>query len=310
MSMNNDFYKILGVNENSSQDEIKNAYRNLSKIHHPDKGGDENKFKELSEAYQILGDEQKRKQYDNQRNNPFANMGGGFNPFEDFFGGNPFFQQRKKSVPDKVVNINVGVLESFLSTDKTINYTRSVECSTCNGSGGTKKTCDTCKGEGYFTMRTGTGLFSQIVRQVCNSCKGQGFIYTNKCTTCNGETTTPSMETINVKLPHGVDNGQFFKLQGKGDYYKGSYGDLILKVNIVEQNNFEKLNNDLIYNAYFTLEDLNKPDFIVPHPDGDLAIKFPKQFDTTKPLRVRSKGFKSNGIGDLFLKLNVRYTRD
>ena len=304
-------YEILGVSETATQDEIKKAYRKLALEHHPDKGGNEEKFKKVSVAYDTLGDEQKRRDYDNQKNNPFANMGGGgFNPFEDFFGGNPFFQQRKKSTPDKVVNINVGVIESYLSSDKTITYSRNVECSTCNGVGGTKKTCDNCKGEGFFTIRTGTGLFSQIIRQVCSNCKGQGFLYTNKCGTCNGETTTPSMETINIKLPHGVDNGQFFKLQGKGDYNKGTYGDLILKVNIIEQNNFEKINNDLVYNAYFTLEDLNKPDFIVQHPEGDIAIKFTKQFDTTKPLRVKSKGFKANGIGDLFLKLNVRYTRN
>ena len=114
--------------------------------HHPDKGGNEETFKKISVAYDTLGDEQKRRDYDNQKNNPFANMGGGgFNPFEDFFGGNPFFQQRKRSTPDKVININVGVVESYLSSDKTITYSRNVECSTCNGAGGTKKTCDTCK---------------------------------------------------------------------------------------------------------------------------------------------------------------------
>ena len=305
-------YEDLGVSESATQDEIKKAYRKLALEHHPDKGGDEERFKKISVAYDILSNENKRREYDNQRNNPFSNFGGngGFNPFEDFFGGNPFFQQRKKAAPDKVINIDVGVLDSYMSSDKTITYTRNIECGSCKGNGGTKKTCESCKGEGYFTTRTGTGLFTQLIRQVCGTCRGQGFTYVEKCGTCDGNTTIPTMETMNIKLPHGVDNGQFFKLQGKGDYSKNGYGDLILKVNIVTQNNFEKLNNDLIYNAYFTLEDLKKPDFIVPHPDGDLAIKFPKVFDTTNPLRVKNKGFKINNIGDLYLKLNVRYTRD
>ena len=132
-------YEILGVTENATQDEIKKSYRKLALEHHPDKGGNEEKFKKISVAYDTLGDEQKRRNYDNLKNNPFANAGGGFNPFEDFFGGNPFFQQRKRSTPDKVVNINVGVIESYLSSDKTITYSRNVECSTCNGAGGTKK---------------------------------------------------------------------------------------------------------------------------------------------------------------------------
>jgi len=304
-------YQILGVNENATQDEIKKSYRKLALEHHPDKGGSEEEFKKISTAYDVLGNEQKRKDYDNQKNNPFGNFGngGGFNPFEDFFGGNPFFQQRKRTAPDKIINLNVGVIDSYLSSDVRVNYTRNVECNTCNGKGGTKKTCDHCRGEGYFTIKNGTGLFVQVIRQICGSCKGDGFTYLNTCSTCNGQTSTPSMESINIKLPHGVDDGQFFKLQGKGDYVKGVYGDLVIKVVMSPQNNFEKLNNDLVYNIYFDLNDLTKNDFIVPHPDGNMSIKFPEEFDTSKPLRVKQKGFKLNGLGDLFIKMNVKFTR-
>lgn len=302
-----DYYQILGVNENTSQDELKKIYRKLAKENHPDKGGDENKFKEISEAYDVLSNPEKKSKYDYQIKNPHSNGG---NPFESFFGDNPFFQQRKKMAPDKVMNINIGVLESYSSTEKEISYVRQTECDTCNGKGGTRKSCVTCNGDGFITMKTGTGLFTQIFRQTCHQCGGHGFQYVDKCKTCDGKTTKSTNEKFSIKLPHGVDEGQFFKLQGKGDYHRGNYGDLVLKINLIPQNNFEKMNNDLVYNIFFSLDDLKNNDFIVPHPDGNLMIKFPKEFDTSKPLRVKSKGFKNNGIGDLFIKMNVKYSRD
>ena len=103
------YYEVLGVGETATQDEIKKAYRNLAKEHHPDKGGDEGKFKNISQAYDTLGDENKRRDYDNRKNNPFGDMFGGGTPFGDMFGGNPF-TQRKRSVPDKVIDIDVSVL--------------------------------------------------------------------------------------------------------------------------------------------------------------------------------------------------------
>ena len=156
-----DFYQILGVNENASQDEIKKAYRKLAVEHHPDKGGDENKFKKISEAYDTIGDENKRSQYNNQRRNPFANMGGGgFNPFEDMF--NQMHTQRRRSVPDKVIEVIIGALESFNGSDKTINYVRESKCGGCNGNGGERINCGACNGEGFIIQRIGTGLFVQI----------------------------------------------------------------------------------------------------------------------------------------------------
>ena len=111
---------------------------------------------------------------------------------------------------------------------------------------------------------------------------------------------------MKIKLPHGVDEGQFFKMQGKGDFSNGIYGNLIIKIKIVPENNFEKNMNDLIYNAYLNLDDLKKDTFEVSHPVGKMNIKLPNDFDTSKPLRVKSKGF--NG-GDLFIKLHVKFKR-
>ena len=301
-----DFYQILGVNENASQDEIKKAYRKLAVEHHPDKGGDENKFKKISEAYDTIGDENKRAQYNNQRRNPFANMGGGgFNPFEDMF--NQMHTQRKRAVPDKVIEVFIGALESFNGSDKTINYVRESKCGGCNGNGGERVNCGTCNGEGYILQRIGTGLFMQVMRQTCNSCGGNGFTYKTTCGTCHGKTTIKTNETVSVKLPHGVDDGQFLRLQDKGDYKDGMYGNLVLRIKVQEQDNFDKSGDDLIYNAYFNLNELSKDTLDISHPQGNLSIKLPKTFDTSKPLRVKSKGYHNRG--DLFIKLFVKFER-
>ena len=304
------FYETLGVNETATQEEIKKSYRKLAVEHHPDKGGDENKFKEISEAFDTIGDNDKRQQYDNQRSNPFG--GGGFNPFGG--SGNPFedmfnnmHSQRQPSVPDKVIEVVVGVLESYNASDKTITYQRKHKCGDCNGNGGDRVNCNVCRGEGFTIQRIGTGMFIQMVRQVCYSCNGKGFSYSRVCGSCNGETTKSSTENLSIKLPHGVDDGQFLRLQGKGDFHNGIYGNLVLRIKVSPENNFEKLGNDLVYNAFFDLESLKKDTLDVNHPKGNISVKLPIDFDTTKPLRVKSKGF--NNVGDLFVKLNVKFSR-
>jgi len=305
--MNQDnFYSILGVNENATQDEIKKAYRKLAVEHHPDKGGSEETFKKISEAYDTLGDQSKRAQYDNSRRNPFNNMGGG--SFDEMFGS--FYNQRKRGAPDKIIEVEIGTLESFNSSDKIINYQRKHACDSCGGAGGEKTTCKTCNGIGFTTVTMGTGLFTQTFRQPCNSCRGVGDIFKTKCGTCHGEGTKNEFESIKIKLPHGVDDGQFFKMQSKGDYHNGIYGNLVIRVIVKPEDNFEKAGDDLVYSAFLNLEDLNKTGFNLPHPSGDLFIKLPEDFDTSKPLRVKSKGFRGqNGNGDLFIKLFVKFKR-
>jgi molecular chaperone DnaJ len=314
MSVEN-YYEILGVSEKSTQEEIKKAYRKKAIEHHPDKGGSEDTFKKIATAYDILGDENKRKEYDNRKNNPFANMGGfgggfdGFNPFGDFF-GNQFYKQRKRTSPEKVIEMTIGTIESYNGVDKSVTYMRNHGCNTCNGSGGDRNHCTTCGGEGYISIRQGTGLFVQISRHVCNGCNGYGYTITNKCFSCNGKGTTPSAETISVKLPHGVDEGQTFKASQRGDYSNGSYGDLVIKVKLVPENNFEKNGNDLVYNLYYSYEDLKKTTIEIPHPNGNISINLPLEIDTSKPLRIKSKGFNLNGVGDLFIRQYVKFKRD
>lgn len=303
-----DFYKILGVNENDTQDEIKKVYRKLAVEHHPDKGGDENKFKEISEAYDTLGDENKRKDYDNHRKNPFSQFGnGGFeNPFDVF--NQRFYKGRRKSAPEKIIAVNVGAIESFLGLEKTISYNRKDKCGTCDGKGGDRHTCGTCKGEGFIIVKMGTGIFSQVYRQTCNQCQGKGYTLTNICKTCNGETTTNKVETLKVKIPKGVDNGQFLRIVDKGDFFKNEFGNLVLQINIVPEKNFEKEGDNLIYHAFFGKDNLMDEKYTIPHPSGELIITLPKTFDTSRPLRIKSKGY--NGVGDLYVNLIVKFDRN
>jgi molecular chaperone DnaJ len=296
-------YDILGVNENSTQEEIKKNYRKLAMEHHPDKGGAEDKFKKISEAYETLGDENKRKEYDFNRKNP--HRGGSI--FDEFFGN--FHTQRKTTVPDKIVDVEIGVLESYLSVEKSITYTRNFACQPCNGNGGDRYTCSTCGGSGFITKTMGSGFFTQVFRQGCHSCGGHGFTLKNVCGTCNGKGTEQKQETIKIKLPHGVSDGQYFRMQSKGDFINGTYGNLIMRAIIRPESNFNKSENDLIYNAYLNLNDLKKDTVEIPHPQGRISVKLPQEFDSSKPLRVKSKGFQTNQQGDLIINLYVKFKR-
>lgn len=303
------YYQILGVDENASQEDIKKTYRKLAMEHHPDKGGDEEKFKKISEAYDILGDENKKIQYDNQRKNPFGNGGfRGNSIFEEFFGGG-FHTQRKTSAPEKIIDVYIGALESYRSVDKIIKYDRKHKCNTCNGQGGEKQVCHTCKGSGVNIITMGTGLFSQVFQQPCGTCKGQGSTFKTLCGKCNGNGTTLEKEVLNIKIPHGVGDGQFLRAQQMGDYYNGVYGNLLLRFFVEIESNFEKRENDLVYHCSLNLKEIQKDKLDVPHPGGLLSIKLPNEIDTTKPLRVKSKGYRGNENGDLIILLSLKFTR-
>jgi molecular chaperone DnaJ len=298
------YYEILGVNENATSDEIKKTYRKLAMEHHPDKGGNEENFKKISEAYDILGDDTKRNNYDNQRKNPF----GGNNIFEEFF--NSFNNRnRTPSVPDKIINLEIGVLDSFKSSEKTFTFSRNEKCEGCNGNGGDKTKCTVCNGTGTIVMKMGNGFFTQVFHQNCNHCKGSGFLYKKVCNTCNGTTTNNKSETIKIKIPHGVGDGQFFRMQGKGDFSNGVYGNLVIKVMIKPEQDFKKEGNNLIYDCYLNDKEILEDSINIPHPDGVMSVKLPETFDSSKPLRVKHKGFKVDGVGDFIINLNVRFKR-
>jgi molecular chaperone DnaJ len=304
------YYEILGLSKEASPEDIKKAYRKLAMEHHPDKGGDDNKFKEIAEAYEVLSDPNKRTQYDNggSKRNPF--QGTSFEEmFNNMFNSGGFTQQRRKTAPDKIVEVQVTVLESYKGITKTINYARRNPCDLCSGSGGDKVTCSDCQGHGFITRTAGTGFFSQIVRTTCNKCEGRGFTFRNTCTKCHGTATNIAMDTINVSIPKGVDDGMFLRLSNKGDYVMGQTGDLVLKIKLVSTDNFEKIGNDLVYNHYFNLKTILEDSFEINHPDGKISVKVPTDFDSSKSLRIKGKGFQGQTQGDMYVRLNVKFNK-
>ena len=302
-----DYYKILEVEENASDDDIKKSYRTLSKKYHPDMNPDgADKFKEIAEAYEVLGDKTKRAQYNNSKTNPYAGT-----PFQDIFNSmftqqnNPNFRHRK-SVPDKIIKLQVTPIESYKGVDKTLYYVRDLGCNICNGSGGDQQLCTTCNGAGFQIKQFGTGFMVQQVRTQCQTCGGKGYTLIHKCYYCDGRGTKPTSNEVKITLPVGVDSGQYLKLQDLGDYRNGEFGDLIVQIEVVNKDDYEKMNNDLIYNLTLNLDEIQKDKFLIPHPDGDLNMEAPKVFDTSRPLRLKGKGYLG---GDMYVKLNVKFER-
>jgi DnaJ-class molecular chaperone len=310
----NNYYEILGVSKDATQDDIKKAYRKLAIQYHPDKNPEgADKFKEIAHAYETIGDENKRRDYDNRLNNPFANQGGGMS-YEDFISqmfGNQSNNsannaQRRKSSPDKIIKVQISPIESYKGSDKSINYIKDNKCNICNGGGGDQQVCHTCGGAGFQIKSFGTGFMTQQIRTACGSCGGRGYTLIHRCYNCGGNGVKPNAHEINIKLPVGIDNGQYLKLADLGDFKNGEYGDLVIQVELVPKDGFEKINNDLVYNLFLNLEEVNKDTFTIPHPDGNLIMNALKTFDTSKPLRLRGKGYAG---GDMFVKLNVRFDR-
>ena len=301
-----DYYKILEIEENATDDQIKKSYRTLSKKYHPDVNPDgAEKFKDIAEAYDILSNKDKRNAYLNSKNNPFADS-----PFADMFNqmfnqqGKP--QQRRKAAPDKIIKVQVSPYESYIGIEKTIQYLKENHCDGCNGRGGDQQSCATCGGVGFQVKSFGTGFMAQQMRVACASCGGRGYTLVHRCFKCDGRGVKPATHEVKVKLPVGVDNGQFLKLENLGDFRNGEYGDLVVQVELVSKDGYEKLNDDLIYNLYLNLEELQQDKYVIPHPNGELSINAPKVFDTSRPLRLRNKGYNN---GDMYVKLNVKFER-
>jgi molecular chaperone DnaJ len=307
------YYDILGVSETSSQDEIKKAYRQLSKQYHPDVNPEgEEKFKEVSEAYENIGDETKRRDYDNRRNNPFANMGGhgnyDFNSiFEEMMEGHR--QQRPRRAPDKIINVDINPVESYLGVKKEIKYDYKEICTPCNGDGGQTSICNTCRGVGTITQRVGNGMFNQIVQTQCPSCFGKGKIIINPCNNCYGQGILIKNETLLVTIPKNVDNGNFMRVPAKGDFNQNMKlrGDLVLQINLFSNDGFEKNGNDLIYYLKLNVLDIILQKQIkLPHPEGELLINLPKNISSEKPLRLVKKGYRGDSnSGDFYVKMNI-----
>jgi molecular chaperone DnaJ len=303
-----DYYKILEVEEKASADEIKKSYRTLSKKYHPDINPDgAEQFKDIAEAYDVLSNPEKKTKYDNSKSNPF--QGGNYEDMlSQMFGGmnGRFRQQKRKNAPDKIIKVQVSPVDSYLGVNKELNYVKNNHCQVCNGSGGEQQVCVTCRGQGFEVKTFGTGFMVQQIRSACTTCGGRGYTLIHKCYGCGGQGINSITNNIAITLPKGVDSGQFLKVENAGDFKNGEYGDLIVQVEIVNKDGYEKINNDLVYNLFLNLDEIQKNKYVIPHPDGDLSMDAPRTFDSSRPLRLRGKGYKG---GDMYVKLNVKFER-
>lgn len=302
------YYKILEIEENATPEEIKSAYRKLAIKYHPDKNPEgSEKFKEISESYDVLSNPEKRSQYDRSKT-PF-NGASYEEMFSQLFGGisNPFHHNRRKNTPDKIVRIQVSPVESYKGGEKNLQYMKDVHCEVCSGSGGEQQMCTTCGGHGFQFKVFGTGFMRQRIRTTCPTCDGRGYSLVSKCYNCEGSGIKQTESNIKIILPRGVDSGQFFKVKNAGDFKNGEYGDLLIQIDLVPKDGFEKINNDLIYNLFLNLDQVKNDKLMIPHPDGELKVEFPRIFDTSRPLRLKGKGYNE---GDMYVKLNVKFDRE
>ena len=324
-----DYYKILEIDRSASSEDIKKAYRNLAMKYHPDKsGGDpesELKFKEISEAYETLGDPQKKADFDN-----LGSFGGGFrgfNPFggraEDFFGSSGFkfnrtgFNSGFTSVGGNInARIMITLADTMNGTSKKANIFRRVKCNPCQGSGAKDKetnTCSTCDGSG-FTRRMVHTHFGQIsTEESCYSCKGEGKIPKTPCPYCSGSGTQRTQESVEINIPKGSVSGMSFLVKGMGDFPKGNGipGDLIVTVSEIPHN-FYKIDglNLVCHKTISFYQACTGTEIEIPNPkdDGSYKIKIPAGTQSGKMFRLMGKGIPEMGggfSGDIMLMVDV-----
>jgi len=326
-----DFYEILGVNKDASDDEIKKSYRKLAMKFHPDRNPDnpkaEEHFKEAKEAYEILSDASKRSAYDQYGHagvNQQAGMGGagGFGGgfadafgdiFGDIFGGAGGGRGRSNVYrgADLRYNLEISLEEAARGTETKIRIPTMAECDTCHGSGakaGSKpETCPTCAGHGQVRMQQ--GFFS--IQQACPKCHGSGKVIAHPCPTCQGSGRVKQYKTLAVKIPSGVDEGDRIRLTGEGEagVNGGPSGDLYVVIQIKAHAVFQRDHNDLHCEMpiSFTTAALGG-EIEIPTLDGHAKINIPAETQSGKVFRLRGKGIKgvrSNAHGDLMCHMVV-----
>ncbi|TSC68486.1 MAG: molecular chaperone DnaJ [Parcubacteria group bacterium Gr01-1014_66] len=333
--MAKDYYKVLGIPRNATKEDVKKAYRTLAHKFHPDKaGGDETRFKEINEAYQVLSDDKKRGQYDRfgqvfeggagghqggfewpggTRFDMSGDGAGGFGDFdfadifEDFFGGSMAREGRKKSQDrrgkDVQIEMNIPFAESILGGKREIELTKIARCPRCEGSGGEPKTgfitCPTCQGRGNVqrTQRTFLGSFAQV--SVCVECIGSGKRPEKPCVECRGRGVASRQERLEIFIPKGVREGEVLKISGKGEasLTGGPPGDLYIQLHVMPHDIFRRQGDDIVMVLPIKLSQALLGDTIeVKTLDGVLRMKIPEGTQASDLLKVRGKGvYTSSG---------------
>jgi len=337
-----DYYDILGVSKDASQEEIKKAYRKKAMKFHPDRNNEnpeaEEKFKEASEAYEVLRDEEQRRRYD-QFGHQGVNGGGAqgfggagvediFNHFSEIFGsdfGDMFGGQRRgrsrgrrsagQPGSDLKIRVELSLEEIAFGTEKKLKVKKQVKCDKCNGTGAETEndyqTCSTCNGMGEVRQVRNTMLGQMVNVQTCPECHGEGRIITKKCPKCHGEGRYKGEETVEVRIPSGVTEGNYITLRNQGNAGKrgGEAGSLIVLIEEKEHDHFERDGNDIYYDLVISV-----PDAIlgttkeVPTLKGKAEVKIEAGTQPGKLLRMKGKGIhglNNSGVGDEYIRVNV-----
>ena len=310
-----DYYEILGIDKGASADEIKKAFRKLAIKYHPDKeGGDEVKFKEANEAYEVLKDEQKRQRYDQFGHAGVGGNGGGGagNPFEGFQGCGG--QRGPRRGRDVETTINLTFEEAVFGTEKTIHVTLDDECSHCKGStvepGYEFKTCPTCKGAGQQTRVMNT-IFGAIQQQVpCATCRGRGKVPEKVCTVCNGKGTERTKQDITLKVPEGVDDGATIRLRERGEAVAdGAKGDLYVHLRVKPHKKFTREGDLILSDEHISMVDAALGTEIeVETVDGVVTMKIPAGTQSGTDFKLSSHGvphMRGSGRGAHIVRIIV-----
>ena len=328
-----DYYEVLGVPKTASQDEIKSAFRKLAKKYHPDVSKEENaaeKFKECQEAYAVLSDETKRKQYDQYGHAAFTNSQGGFSGFDgfdfggmedifgDLFGGG---RSRRNDGPMKGANLRTAVRitfdESVKGCEKELKLNLKDPCPTCHGSGAKPGTspiaCPKCQGRGQITI-TQQSMFGMVRNvQVCPDCHGSGKIIKDKCTDCRGTGYQTKLKTIQVTIPAGIDNGQSIRIRGKGEpgINGGEWGDLLVEVAVSQHPIFRRQDYDIFSTVPVSFVQAALGATIrIDTIDGQVEYELKAGTQTDTQVRLRGKGVPSlrnkNVRGDHYVTFVVQ----
>jgi molecular chaperone DnaJ len=323
-----DYYEILGIDRKASQENVKKAYRKLARKYHPDLNpGDksaEHKFKELNEAYEVLGNEKKRAEYDQYGRSPSEGGGPGFDYraytsadrfdsggfgdiFSDLFGaGSPGAAGLKG--PDLVMGLELSLEEAFTGVTKAISFAREMQCTACGGSGAeTYQQCDSCKGTGK--IQTSKGFFK--MSQYCTVCGGSGKKITKACRSCAGRGKIVHPESIKVKIPAGADTGSRVRLKGMGGSGEvgGPSGDLQIEITVREHPVFKRTGDNIYVEVPVTFGEAALGAKIeVPTLDGASAMTLPAGTQSGQKFKLSGKGFPSTRTGkrgDQFVTIKI-----
>lgn len=334
-----DYYEVLGVSKTATDDEIKKAYRKLSKKYHPDinKEADaEEKFKEVSEAFEVLSDAQKRAAYDqygHASTDPnfgaggfggggFQDFGGSFGGFEDIFesffgggGGRASNPNAPRQGSDLQYTLDLTFNEAIFGLEKSIRYNREDECAVCHGTGAKPgsqpETCPKCHGSGVINVERQTPLGRMMSQQACDECHGTGKIIREKCESCHGAGRMIKSHSVKVTVPPGVEDGQQMRLSGQGEagYNGGPYGDLYVVFNVEDSPVFERDGSEIYYDHHITFVQATLGDEIeVPTVHGRVKLKIPAGTQTGTTFRLKGKGapkLRGTGNGDQQVTVHV-----